>query len=147
VEAAREVMGEIDLDPASSKEANGIIKAKRFYSIKEDGLKKKWIGHVWMNPPYEQPMVRLFCEKLVNHFDSNEVTEAIILVNNATETDWWQNIACNSSAMCTPNGRIKFWHPRKESVPLQGQSILYLGKNRRIFAKSFNKFGIVWYRE
>ena len=52
VEAARKVLGKIDLDPASSKPANKIIKATKFYTLADDGLKQPWNGRLWLNPPY-----------------------------------------------------------------------------------------------
>ena len=46
VEAARIVMGGIDLDPASCEVANAIVKATHFFSIRDDGLSREWSGKV-----------------------------------------------------------------------------------------------------
>lgn len=143
--AAKAVMGAIDLDPASSHTANGVIAAERFYSERDDGLRQDWAGRVWMNPPYAQPLVSQFCEKLAKSYASGQgdVTEACALVNNATETGWFQTLAEAASAMCFPRGRIKFWHPSREAIPLQGQAVIYLGTHVDEFRTAFLPFGFV----
>lgn len=42
VEAAREVMGSIDLDPFSSYAANPRVKASEYYDVLDNGLNQKW---------------------------------------------------------------------------------------------------------
>lgn len=37
--------------------------------------------------------------------------------------------------------RVGFWHPRKESTPLQGQAVIYLGDNVDGFRAEFLQFG------
>jgi DNA N-6-adenine-methyltransferase (Dam). len=57
VEAARRVMGSIDLDPASSEEANKVVRAGCYFTKEDDGLSGLWNLHderklnVWLNPP------------------------------------------------------------------------------------------------
>lgn len=147
IEAARKVMGEIDLDPASSDIANKIVEAGVYYTLEENGLGKEWFGRVWMNPPYSGDLISDFCEKLCIHFYHNEITEAIVLVNNATETIWFQGMLNWASAVCFPKGRVKFIdvEGNPTGAPLQGQAILYFGDNKELFKEVFEGFGRVLY--
>jgi hypothetical protein len=52
VDQARELMSGIDLDPASSVEAQSWIQAQAYYTQVEDGLQQPWFGRLWLNPPY-----------------------------------------------------------------------------------------------
>lgn len=142
VYAARTVMGGIDLDPASSEEANKIVGAAKFYTAEDDGLSQPWQGRVWMNPPYARPLVDRFCERLAERYDAGDVSEACVLVNNATETGWFHVLAKYASAVCFPRGRVRFWQPGKEQgAPLQGQAVVYLGSQDGWFRATFEPFG------
>ena len=142
IEAARLVMGAIDLDPASSDVANTVVNAAAYFTAQDDGLSQDWYGRVWMNPPYAQPLVSQFCAKLRDEYDAGNVTGAIVLVNNATETAWFQRIIGAASAVCFPLARVKFWAPdRITSAPLQGQAVVYLGDNPAAFIREFAAFG------
>lgn len=52
VTCAHELMGGIDLDPASSKLANEYVQADNYFSPTEDGLNfQEWHGSVYLFPP------------------------------------------------------------------------------------------------
>lgn len=142
IEAARAVMGAIDLDPATSCKANEVVGAKMFYTAEDDGLTQPWAGRVWMNPPYSSDLIKRFAEKMAFHYEQGDISEAIILVNNATETGWFQTLIKNASAVNFPGGRVRFWQPDGDKgAPLQGQAIIYLGDNPRTFGAEFSSFG------
>lgn len=70
VEAARHVLGAIDLDPASCARANATVRAARFYSAKDDGLAQPWHGRVILNPPGDGNrgrLVKAFWRKACEH--------------------------------------------------------------------------------
>lgn len=142
IHAANLVMGGIDLDPASSREANSIVAAAKYYTVEDDGLSHPWAGRVWMNPPYARPLIDSFCAKLAESFAQGDVTQALTLTNNATETGWFHALAEVGEAICFPRHRVKFWHREKESaVPLQGQAVVYMGPNVEAFRREFLQFG------
>jgi 16S rRNA G966 N2-methylase RsmD len=139
IEAAKRTMGSIDLDPASSELANKTVKANVFFTKAINGLDKTWFGNVWLNPPYEQPLISQFSEKLI--VERKTINQAIVLVNNATETRWFQSMAKNADCLCFAETRIKFLDKegKLNGSPLQGQVFLYFGNKRESFVKNFSQ--------
>jgi phage N-6-adenine-methyltransferase len=143
IEAARRVLGTIDLDPASSVKANETVRATKFYTKEFDGLDKDWVGRVWMNPPYSDGLMPKFAAKFVEEVKAKNVVEAIVLVNNATETQWFEQLVSVSSAISFSTGRIKFLgvDGLTKNSPLQGQAFIYFGNYTDIFTEEFSNFG------
>ena len=144
IKAARLVMGSIDLDPASSEVANKTVGAERIYTAADDGLTLTWSGRVWMNPPYEKGLIDRFAEKLRAEVAAGFVTQAVVLVNNATDTRWFATLCEVASMLCFPTGRVRFYKPDGErGAPLQGQAVIYIGAKHEEFAREFGRFGMV----
>lgn len=143
IEAARAVLGRFDLDPASSEIANATVKADKIFTAETDGLSQDWpVGRIWMNPPYAQPLMGQFASKFAEAVRGG--SSGIVLVNNATETAWFQTIAAECSAICFPRSRIRFLDPEgNPGAPLQGQAIVYCGNDRAAFRDAFSAFGLV----
>lgn len=138
--AARAVLGQIDLDPASCALANTVVHAARYYTRDEDGLRKAWHGRVWLNPPYSQP--GQFVETLLAGYVAGRVSQAIVLVNNATETYWFQKLL--RFPVCFPARRLQFWrHDHSGVGARQGQAIFYLGPDKAAFLEQFGAIGPV----
>jgi len=138
IEAAREVMGGIDLDPASNDIAAQWINATSYYTITDNGLAKSWEGRVWMNPPYSQPLISQFFEKLLSEFEKGTVSEAIALTNNNTDTAWFHQVMRDVQAVCFTRGRIKFLFEgtNKKASPTQGQVFLLFGASSSAICRS-----------
>jgi ParB family chromosome partitioning protein len=147
IEAARQAMFGIDLDPASCAYANETVEANTYFSIEDDGLSKKWFGNVWMNPPYSQPLIKQFCQKMADSYTENDIDEACVLVNNATETGWFNVLLDIASAVCFIRGRVKFLDKQgnPSGAPLQGQAVIYIGNHPARFSDNFSEFGKVLY--
>jgi len=143
IEAARNVMGHIDTDPASSPIANETVGAEEYFTVDDNGLEEEWGEKVWLNPPYSQPEISQFCDALIAKLVSGEVKEACALVNNATETVFGQQLLSLCSAVCFPSGRIKFLDKQgDEGAPLQGQMVVYFGEENGKFCSEFAEFGV-----
>lgn len=144
IEMARTVLGSIDLDPASSEIANRAVQAGQFFSEADNGLDKPWAGNVWLNPPYAQPAIAHFADKMVVEWGRGEVTGAIVLTHNYTDTAWFQKLAKAATAVCFTRGRVRFVSPEGElAAPTQGQAFFYFGQDVDIFADVFGEVGFV----
>lgn len=148
LDAARELLGAIDLDPASSEDANRTVRAARYYAQDEDGLAQPWAGRVWLNPPYgieggESNQAR-WSRRLLAEYAAGAVTEALLLVNAVPGNRWF--VPLKRHAICFPDERVRFSHPLRpseRSQPTQSNAIVYLGPQVARFAAIFERFGAV----
>ena len=145
LESAREVMGGVDLDPASCAEANENVRAETYYTIDEDGFSKPWAGRVWMNPPYgkdegesetnQARWVRRACEE----YAAGNITEAMVLVNAVPGNKWFHPLW--EHTVCFVYRRIHFING--SGAPTHSNAVVYLGNNVQKFAEAFGKHGAV----
>lgn len=144
IDAAREVMGEIDLDPATHLIAQQTVDAISFFTAADDGLHQPWHGRVWLNPPYVQPLIANFVEKLVGEVSSGHVAQAILLTHNYTDTSWFHQAEGSAELLCFTRGRIKFVDAAGDDcAPTQGQAFFYYGTEIERFREVFGRFGFV----
>jgi phage N-6-adenine-methyltransferase len=143
IDLARDVLGGIDLDPASNAEAQKIIRAKRYFAQTDQGLSRPWPGRVWLNPPYSQPRVAEFVAKLIDERRCGRVTSAILLTNNCTDTRWFHAALECADVVTFTRGRIAFCKASGESgAPSpQGQVFFYFGDASERFIGTFASLG------
>lgn len=146
VNAARELMGAIDVDPASCIEANRIVNAEKFFTMRENGLQQPWQGRIWLNPPYGfedgKSNQEIWSHQLIERYRAGLVAEAILLVNANTEAKWFQPLY--SYLICFTNHRIRFHGANGTSnQPTQGNALIYFGRQHKRFIEIFSRFGTV----
>jgi phage N-6-adenine-methyltransferase len=143
LDAARAVMGGIDLDPATSLFAQSRVRAAKFFTIEDDGLRQAWQGRVWLNPPYG-PQITHFVSKLVREVKKGNVTAAIVLTHNNTDTEWFHKAANACAAICFGRGRVQFDQSNgRVRTATQGQAFFYFGTNVEAFQKVFGAIGFI----
>jgi phage N-6-adenine-methyltransferase len=146
IEAARLVMGSIDVDPASNAYANEIVKAAIYYTKETNGYDKPWPGNVWLNPPYgyDGPKANQsrWSQRLIEQYQAGITKQAVLLVSANMETKWFQ--AMCDYPVCLPDHRINFYQPDgKRSGSTHASALVYLGPNIQRFIQVFRQFGRV----
>lgn len=143
IEAARKVLGKIDLDPASHAIANRVVRASEFFSQAENGLTREWFGRVWLNPPFSK--WKEFLPKLLDEWKSGRIKSMCVLSAMRTVTaQYFSELQEAAVAMCITRGRYRFWGERAGDSPDDGHAIFYFGKDVPSFIRSFSGIGSLW---
>lgn len=140
---ARQVMEEIDLDPASDELAQQWVQAATYYTPAQDGLSQPWFGRVWLYPPTPRKVGK-WTKKAIAEFESRNITEAIILVKPSPGSKWFQTLL-RLFPVCFPDERIQFLDEQgsPQTKPQYGNAFFYLGQNLERFKQVFGEIGSV----
>ena len=160
--AARELMGGVDLDPASCAEANTAVRARRYFTQEDDGLSKRWKGRVWLNPPGgiddnrdSKPKVRW--RHLVGEYVAGRASCALFLgfsieVLQTTQIDAGDLPIPLDFPFCVPSRRLAFLTVKNGSLvvgksPTHANVIVWLpprcDARGEKFKEIFSRFGRV----
>lgn len=144
VDAAREVMGGIDLDPFSSETANKRVMANEYFHRNFSGLENIWFGNVWMNHPFGRSTNKLCVTKLIDSYLDENISQACSITFAATSEKWFQPLL--DFPQCYLSPRTNYYLPDgtiKKGVT-KGSVVTYLGDNADKFIEVFDgKFGKV----
>lgn len=168
IEAARQTMDGIDLDPASSERANQSIAATVYFSQERDGLSQEWnvcgqSTRVWMNHPFgrEDPPCDSGCtkkhahhwnhhhgnhkwiQKLIAEFKSGRVSQACCITFASTSEAWFQPLLRQPQCYLSP--RTNYILPNGETLKgvSKGSVVTYFGPNVNRFKTAFESLGVV----
>jgi hypothetical protein len=165
IEMAREVLGDIDLDPASHPKAQEWIQAKearnldltnfvidsawskqdlkrelRKYSLSQMRQQPTWKGRVWLNPPFDATPE--WMARWAKDCALGGVTQSIVLGNANTGYGWFTRL-CRNYPVCITDDCLRFL---KEDGTVggkakRGQVLAYFGPDVALFARVFSKLG------
>jgi phage N-6-adenine-methyltransferase len=80
-------------------------KCAAYFSRAEDGLRQKWFGTCWMNPPYGRAIAawikKASCE-------AGRGATVVCLLPARTDTVWWQETVMKAREIRLLRGRITF---------------------------------------
>lgn len=164
VDAARTVLGGIDLDPASCELGNSVVGALAWYGpgseLAEDGLAEPWLGRVFLNPPgglvpeaYKglgtKSNAALWWAALAGYWAEGEVEAAIFVgftlevLRSTQALDVPQPL---DFPMCVPKSRIAFDTDEGgervgSSSPSHANVIVYLPPVKTRTAKAIRSYG------
>jgi hypothetical protein len=162
IERSRKVLGNIDLDPASSKLANRIVKANKFWTKIDNSLSFDWSEQVedkvsvFLNPPSSGKLegnkswAGTYWHLLMNFKRKGKLKHAIFLGFSLEQLAITQNYdlecMCDFPA-CIPKKRTKFINPFGEAnCPTHSNIISYIPgsiDNTLIFQEVFSDLGCI----
>lgn len=166
VDAARVTLGGIDLDPASSPEANRTVRAAKFYTVADDGLAQPWAGRVWMNHPFSKgwractatcqrktcakrgyhvpvdvPGNQQWIERLVRAYVEGDVVQAVCICFAATSERWYAPLHAYPQVYLAPRTNYRDASGRIVEGVTKGSAVTYFGPNPARFFEAFRGLG------
>jgi site-specific DNA-methyltransferase (adenine-specific) len=92
------------LDACASKRN---AKCKKFFTIKDNGLSKKWRGNVWVNPPYGREISK-WVKKARRQVRKGYADVVVCLVPVRTDSMWWHENCMRASEVRLLDQRLEF---------------------------------------
>lgn len=152
IEMAREVLGGIDLDPASHSVPQQWIKAKKYYTKEDDGLAQIWAGQIFLNCPFGKTKGKsnqdIWAKKLISEYEAGRVSAAILLTKTVPGYVWWDDLFTGGwpGPCCITYGRIAFINgedPAQSGRAKAASTFWYAGSQPGEFRRVFSQVGRV----
>lgn len=129
--------GRVDVDPCADPMRT--FPAFQHFTEGENGLMRRWLGRVYMNPPYGRT-ISAWTTKLKDELRDGRATEAVALLPARVDTTWWHQLA--PPVVCLIRGRLRF-SGYEQSAPFPSAAV-YFGANRRRFEDAFADLGLLY---
>jgi site-specific DNA-methyltransferase (adenine-specific) len=108
------------LDPCANDKNH---KCKKYYTIKDNGLKQSWKGEtVFCNPPYGRE-IKKWVKKCYEESKNND-TKIVMLIPARTDTKYFHDYIYHKAKLRFIKGRLKFSNS-KNSAPFPSMLVIY----------------------
>lgn len=140
---AIEVLGGIDLDPASDATGRSPVPATAIYTAADDALAQPWEGRVWLFPP-QDGRTAAWVAKLIHEYRCGRLTAGLLYTGLDARAPWWQHLA-GEAAVCFLPGSIRATMAVGASLPRTRLAAIlaYLGPEPEHFAAVMSDLGAV----
>jgi len=107
------------------------FKVENYFDVEVDGLKQKWEGVVWCNPPYGRT-IKEWMAKAYGSWREGGAT-VVCLVPARTDTGWWHDYAAKAPEIRFIRGRLKFERDGKagDSAPFPSAIIIFRNEDQQ----------------
>lgn len=142
VQAAREAMGDIDLDAAGHPAANRVHRIPDFFHVNRSAFEHDWYGRVWLNPPYGNNGP--WFDVIIRYLDIGTVTQLCMLSPVwVFNTEIARPFMERTSAMVLLSPTPKFWGNSEGRTGTNNpHAIVYVGDRVDEFHRAFAEYGI-----
>ena len=82
-------------------------KCENYYTPKDNGLSKPWMGGVWCNPPYGRE-ISSWVKKAYEESQKEYNDFVLMLLPARTDTKWWWEYVQGKATLFFIKGRVKF---------------------------------------
>lgn len=107
-------------------------KCERYFTPEQDGLKQRWEGRIWMNPPYGREIGK-WVRKAYEEVERGNAEIAVCLVPARTCSQWWHDFCMKGEVMFIRH-RLRFGGA-KTNAPFPNAVVVFRrGVDRKTFA-------------
>lgn len=143
IEAARECLSYIELDPFSCAKANETVRAMNYYSLadNQDGFVLPWGETNWVNHPFSRENNSRIASKAIA--EHKKGATIVIITFAATSEKWFQPLL--RFPQCFLHGRTNYLDQNGNKVKgvTKGSVVTYLGDSVEYFYEAFKHLGTV----
>ena len=97
-------------------------KCEHYFSPEEDGLKQRWTGTCWMNPPYGREITKWV--RKAYYSAKEDGATVVCLLPARVDTDWWHTYCLKAAEIYFLRGRLRF-KGAKNSAPFPTAIVIF----------------------